>query len=38
MGMIFDRFDPFEEKYFAFVLGTMLYLLEILRKSLLLPY
>ena len=36
--MIFDRFDPFEEKSFAFVLRTMLDMLEILRKSLLVPY
>ena len=38
MGMIFDRFDPFEEKSSAFVLRTMLDMLEILRKSLLVPY
>ena len=38
MGMLFDRFDPFEEKSSVFVLRMMLDMLEILRKSLLLPY
>ena len=36
--MTFDRFNPFEEESSASLLGTMLDMLEILRKSLLLPF
>ena len=38
MRMMFDRFDPFKEESSASSLGVLLEMLEILRKSLLLPH